>query len=758
MSGSAEEVAQALSAFFAPPNRLRLETILDAHPDKGVGRFQRWVKPLLNSPAQATLLPCQRSPDRVDWYAVAFDDRQFRTLREELIAFVGPSYSRFRGEAAGLSPSDPVEIAIRRLAGNRVSLVAAPKGEAAQGAVWRALERMRELRNRKQHRNPEVADPLDLVLRQFYLSLRTGSRTKAEERLRLLRDRYAFGTWNLLFLRVQMLYDLGRWGELLDLPQLPDLLRIRRPLAVTEALITAVYHRHLEHFEQRDDPRGAAAFFADEVYPRYPGLYSFRTGLQSPEASKSFMLLAVAQEEPDLDLRDRILSESRLPPSEQRYLDHLGRLAPASQVQKSSLDPISFAAQAWRAGRYDEAYQAAIAAPVSVERAQVLLQCAYELPALEVRRAAIGAVGDLEESERASLLDRRWAYEIWLDVSSAGEETSLPAGWVEWLERVDEGWQSSEAVSTAREGAAQWDPRELLARDEVALLADSLIEARDAGAENTLQHALPHLLSFFQDDPDWPRRDFLPVYDSLTFLLAATDTGGQDELSLFNDLMEATLRLGATESRYAELTGWAMELWQRFEAMRNFDWALDLLDILAGYPAPAKEMRDRILNSVAGSIHQFLAQGRRLQPQQRMLFERYCRAFGQQELCEFVEDEESRSGADDGETDDPLRLLAGQNVSIYTLTERAGERVSAILLDECPEVTVQVLSDKVCTDRLKAAAQSSDIFVLAIASAKHAASDCVHDNRSDVSSILYPTGKGSSSMLTAIVSYLTDRS
>ena len=39
----------------------------------------------------ATVLPCWREGKNVDWYGLAFDDRQFRSLGESLTAFVGPT-------------------------------------------------------------------------------------------------------------------------------------------------------------------------------------------------------------------------------------------------------------------------------------------------------------------------------------------------------------------------------------------------------------------------------------------------------------------------------------------------------------------------------------------------------------------------------------------------------------------------------------------------------------------------------------------
>jgi hypothetical protein len=694
----------------------------------------------------------------VDWYGIAFDDREIRTLGEELTAFVGPSYSNFRGERARLDPADPVEAAVLGMTQGRSFRVSAPPDKEAQAGLWRALERMREVRARRQEREPEALRPAGRILRDFFLALRAGNRDGAEDLLRLLRDRYEFGTWNLLFLRVQMLSDLGRWNELLSLPQMGDLLRIRRPLAVTEALLTAVYRVELEAFEFRDDPAGAAEHFAREAYPRYSPLFAYRTGMRSPEVLKSFLLLAVSADEPDLELRDEILRIARLPVSEQRYLERLAGLAPVPAAPPSAVDVLSRAREAWGQGRYDAAFGLASDAPPSPERARILLQCAYEMPALEVRSAAVKAVEDLAADDRAQLLGSRWAREFWADLTALAEEVAVepPAGWIEWLEMLDRGWDAEAAVEVARQGADQWGVESLLeVPGGIRRVADGLMEGRSPEAEAAVRNALPHLLAFVQRDPKWPRRDLLPLYNSLLFLLAATDRGGRDELNLFNEVLSALLSLGMAADRYREVVGWGIELWERFPAPKNIDWVLDLLDLLAGYPSPDKEMRLRLLQAVASSFHQFTGQGREIQPQQWLLFRSRCRELGHPELLDAFPGPARKDAVGEAVQRTGFEELEGRTVGLYTLTESVGQRVAAFLKEVCPSVMVEVNHDKVCTERLRAAAKSADIFVMATMSAKHAATGCIEANRAKSLPLLRPSGKGSASMLTVLATFLS---
>jgi hypothetical protein len=756
VSSTPPNLDKLLRRFFSAPNRLELDRIEQTDDDRGVGRFRRWIAPLRLPEPQATLLPCQRKTGGpVDWYAVAFNDREMRTLGEELTAFAGPSYSYFRGERARLDASDPVEGAVLEMSQGRAFRVTAPPAKDAQAGLWNALERLREVRARRQEREPETLRPAGRILRDFFLALRAGNRDGAEDLLRLLRDQYEFGTWNLLFLRVQMLSDLGHWDEVLSLSQMGDLLRIRRPLAVTEALLAAVYHVELEAFEFRDELQGAAEHFRREVHPRYAPLFAYRTGMRSPEVLKSFMLMAVSADEPDLELRDDILRAARLPVSEQRYLERLTALTPEPAPAAVPLDVLARAREAWAQGRYDVAFELAAGAPPSFERARILLQCAYEMPALEVRGAAVNAVEVLAEEEREQFLGSRWAREFWADLVGPEEAAAvLPSGWIEWLELVDRGWDADAAVEVARQGADQWDVDSLLELPGgVRRMADGLMASRSLWAEATVRNSLPHLLASAHRDPEWPRRDLLPLYNALLFLLATTDRGGRDELNLFNEVLSALLELGMSADQYRDVVGWGTELWERFPAPKNIDWVLDLLDMLAGYPSPDKEARLRHLQAVASRFHQFVGQGQEIQPQQWLLFRSRCKELGHAELLESFPKSLAKEATVEAE-DTGFAALKGRSVALYTLTESVGQRVAALLKEVCPSMTVEVSHDHVCTERLRAAAKNADIFVMATMSAKHAATGCVEANRAKSLPLLRPAGKGSASMITVLSNFL----
>jgi hypothetical protein len=512
----------------------------------------------------------------------------------------------------------------------------------------------------------------------------------------------------------------------------------------------------MERFELRDDPAGAADHFVREVFPRFAPLFAYRTGMRSPEVLKSFLLLAVSAATADPELRAEILRIAHLPVAEQRYLERIAALAPEAAPVAPPADPLSRAIEAWSDGRFDDVFRLATMAAPSPERARLLLQCAFEIPALEVRGAAIEAVQELTAQARERLLGSRWAQTFWAELAGPTEHTTEPpAGWIEWLHGVEAGWDHDTATTFARQGADQWEIEALLSvASAVHELADGLVRGTHPQGEATIRDALPHLLAFVQKDAEWPRRDLLPLYNSLLFLLATTDRGGQDELNLFNELFSALLWLGIDPKQYRETVGWGIELWERLEAPRNVDWVLDLLDLLAGAPSPDEEIRSRLLQVVSGSFIRFQARGQTLQEQQWLLLRGGCRELGHPELVEAFPEAQTDMEDRAAEREGGFARLAGRSVALYTLTESVGQRVAALLRQVCPTVTVEVSHDRVCTERLRAAARNADIFVMATASAKHASTGCIEANRSKDLPLLRPTGKGSASMLSALASFL----
>lgn len=747
------DVRRFLKQFFGTGNKFDLEQI--ERDDGKLAKIRPWVELLTQAEPLPTVLPCWREGG-VDWYGIAQSDRQLRSLSEELMAFVGPTYSTFRGQRAQLNLQDPVESAVYEFTGGTAIKFCGHDPDGRAAAVWEALERMRRVSERRVKRIAEIPRPTGRVLRDFYMALQAGDRPSAENSLQYLLDQHRLDALNLLFLRVQLLAELERWDELLALPEVPNLLQVRRPFAVTQALLQAVYRSYLQRFEADNAPTSTVAYFREVVFPRYSNLFAVRAGSKIPEVLKLFMLLAVGGEPVRPALRDELLATPGIEESHHRYLQRLAALLPDTTPPNEG-DPLQRAEQLSNDGDYDQAFSLGCDAPLSKEKVRLLLQCAYELQTLSAEKAALQAFDDLAPDDQKALQKVRWNQDYLAQLRGVTEEVtedtpaaeSVPTNWLEWLSKLDKEPSWERSLDVARQGASEWEVTTLTEPGVVKFA--QLQEQVFSKAESVFHNALPYLLAFFQKDEQWPRREFLALYRLLLELLVLSTEGGDADLVLFNELAIALLTLGVDKANYIEIVDYTLQLWNRFASPKKVDWVLDLLDVLVLYPCPSPEWRSQLLFSAANNFGQFT---RRIEAEQWRFFRLLVEDLGQKQALEGLLASDAISAQSVNEADDIFQKLKNKSVLIYTLTESVALRVKSLLEAFCEGVTVHLSHDKAGNDRLRQLARSADIVVMATASAKHAATGFIEGNRPNDLPILRPSGKGSASMLRIIRSYL----
>jgi hypothetical protein len=742
-TGQSRDVGGFLARFFAPPNQIN---------EGKDPRLTPWIDRLRRAEPLPSVLPCFRGGQVVDWYGVAFNERQWRSLGEDLTAFVGPTFTTFRGQRADLDGSEPIDAAVYEVTDG---LAYKFRGEPSAGgakAVWAALERLRGVWSRRPAGASSRSWAVGRILREFYMSLLAGSEDAARTQLEELRDHPQFDGLNWVYLRIQLLSAFGRSDEILRLQELPDLLRLRRPVAVTEAVVGAVYREELQRFEDGADPRGALSHFGSSVMPRYAGLYVGRDAMRSPAARKSFMLLAAAAEPPQPDVRDVLLAAGGLADADASYLALLAGLVPGPAAP-SPADPLAEAQREAQRGDHDRAMLLVQCAPAGVLRARLLCECALELGTLHSRQLAREAVLGLGDPERAGFLQGRVNRELWerLQPGEAGDATeeandALPGDLAEWLAYMDrhEGKRGSREL--VRQGADEWDIHSLLGRPDGAARLDACFrQSRSQEAERVLRDCIPFVLAHLQSDPSWPNPALRGTYRFLTELLLVSTEGGMADFAVFNDLAEALLRLGVSrEDDYAELVGWALDLWRTHAAPAILDWLVDFLELLAAFPCPAETRRREVCVAAVEGAQRF---ERRAGPETRDVLRRICVDLGQVELFDQYL---PALPATQTEEADPLDALAEMSVTIYTLTEAAARQARNVLEARYPGVRVTLCHDHGASRRLVQLARQSDLFVVATGSAKHAATECIQSSRPRDRPTARPAGKGSASILRAI--------
>jgi hypothetical protein len=742
---SKSNIRHFLERFFGADNKFDLSKIEGG--DEKQAKILPWVQLLTQKEPQSTILPCWRSSG-VDWYAIALSERQLRRLSEELMAFVGPTYSTFCGERTKLNLQDPIELAVYEFTGGAAVKLC---GKATE--IWEALERMRRVGQRRVKRVADIPYPTGRVLRDFYMALQAGDRVSAEGSLKYLLDQHRLDGLNLLFLQVQLLAELEEWKELLSLPELGNLLQVRRPFAVTQALLKAVYSTELQHFEENNAPSSAVTYFKEVIFPRYHNLFAIRAGSKIPELLKLFMLLAVGGEPAKPGLRDELLAVLEVEEVHRSYLQKLALLLPDITPPRED-NPLQQAEQLVKNGDFDQGFSLLSSFSSSQEKVRLLFQCAYELQTLMAEKTALQAFEELTEEEQTALLKIRWNqnYLTQLRGSQEGSSETIPTNWLEWLSQLDREPNWGRAEHTARQGSTEWNVTCLLTQPQAIAEFEELLIQVGSKAESVLYNTLPYFLRFFQKDEQFPRREFLNLYHSLLELLVLSTEGGDPDLVLFNDLAITLLTLGINTKKYTELLNYALELWSNFAAPKNIDWILDFIDLLVSYPCPVSEKREQLLFAAAETLRRF---AERIDQAQWGIFRALVKDLQLEEsLPDLLGKQESLEQNLEVE-ENIFQKLKGKSVLIYTLTETAAIRVKSILEAACKEVKVYLSHDKGGNDRLRQWVRNSDIVVIVTASAKHATTSFIEDNRpSHLEPILLVNTKGSAGMLRSIREHL----
>lgn len=747
------KIREFLEQFFSKGNRLTLE-----RAQTNIF-LQPWIARL--EKGLPSVLPCARATG-TDWYGLAFSEQQFRGLREELTAFVGPTWSTFRGQRVTIDLNDPVEAAVQELTqGNAFKFQGSRDQANNSSEIRNALSRMLKVLDRKTIGSYEAPRATGRVLRDFYTALQVGDRPAAERELQYLRNQNRLDTLNLLFLRVQMLAELQAWNELLHLPELADLLQVRRPFAVTQAITQAVYQSELSLFEVTSAIRSAVSYFHEAILPRYGVLYTNRAGSRVAEVVKSFMLFAVGSDAPNPTLRDELLTISGLSEADQRYLQSLARLLPtaASVTPPVTIDPLQAAAQAGAIGNYDRVVTLLHDYAPSPQTVRLLLEAAYELQTLESERVALQAFDQLSSEEQAAIQAirrNRTFLESLLGQAETPSNTTadlVPTSWLEWFSILDQNPEWERASHTARQGSQEWVVTDLL--DEPGAIAQflSLQNAVAAKAKDTLQNAFPHLLSSFQKDLGFPRREFLPLYTAIldTLVFGIIPTGaGDPHLILFNELVTILLVLGVEARQYTDLLDYALELWEHYQAPSTIDWGLDLINVFVVYPCSARDKRSQLLFKVAETLRRL---ANRVDEAQWSIFHPLAKNLSlEASFSDLIADQVSAQALIQSEQN-VFQKLRNKAILIYTLTEPVAQRVKSFLESVCEGVTVHLSHNKGGSDRLRQWVRNDDLVVIVTASAKHAATGFVEEHRQYLP-LLRVNSKGSASLLRELQLYL----
>jgi len=746
-----------LQRFFGPGNAIAWEQVVDVPAEHKLAKFLApWLDDLATDPLSPVVLPRASEHGATVWYALGHSAQDTETLREQLSAFIGPTYSDWDGQPTALDPADSIDGAVREFShGHVFRFRVLPEHK---DTVRDLLLGMHTLWRQKPWRGLRPIRSTGRMLRELELALATRNIAEATARLEELREEGRLDARNLLFLNIRRLAAAERWEDILSLPQLPDLAQLSCPVAVSESALCAIYAVELAVFEQNGDTQGALTHFRTNVVRHWPSFFRVLSTMQEPSALKAFMMLAAVAEPPRPELRDTILFSSSLSTSDRTYCEQLARyvLVPALV----HVDPLLEAAARVESGNYDAAFPLLLQAPLTDKKLRLMLYCAVELERLDATRAVHQAMLAAPAPVREAVLGSARYRLLWEHlvggedpapeppvVASVVEE--VPGDWNAWLERLTRHGRWPKALEVAERGAREWSPSVLLTdSDQVtqvqAWIADR--QSRDGMAQSVLRDATPHLVGFLLRETSLLSKAKDLLID-LLLLLTDDDEAGASDLVAVRDVVSALLEIGPGPKDYRGYIDLLGQMWTRFEAPRTLEWLLDTVEVLTFHPCPAPEARAQLLSLAAAGFAHWRAH---VETEQWRLLDVLYRDLGARALITAV----LPAKASSSEPETSGGSLQGRTLAIYSLMERPAQHARDALLEEFPSAKIVLNADKVATDRLKELSQGADVFVMVTWAAKHAATACIESARPKHLPLLRPISKSATAILREVHTYL----
>ena len=684
------------------------------------------------------VLPRRRTEDDVDWFVLCGDDTALRRVSAELQGFIGPTYARWSGTHLPLDVSDPVERAVNELSGGR-AIRFRTSSNAEFKDCWTAIKLMRGTwRQRPAHQVEHVRTGAALV-RDFELAIAAGDAETASDRIAELRRRGLIGAENLRFLEIRQLAAQGRWREIASEPDLPDLSRIRRPWLVTEDLLTALYRVRLAQYEVAHDVNGAVEAAADLI-SSFPELYGALGPLRSPDVAKSFALRHSVPGRTDPQRLAELRDMPGLGASDRAWIEAIAdAVAPPAR-------PTPDAREAFARGDIDAAFALARSAAPSAGRAELLVECAFELQTLDSAQAAVTAIAGLSVDERDAVLARRLiavaVERLQVLVEPPADADAAPTTWTAWLRRLldDPTWRAADAVAAC--GELEYSAEDLVDPSAAEELGALILAAADSSGRQAFRDGLPRIVSWL-DRRDLDPAVARPIHVAVLTVLALDSAWGESSLEAAYNGCEALLRSGLDQQAYAELLEQLGLLWERMAARAHVAWLADLFELLELYPGP----RDELIGFVAAAGQRVLGFADRIDVSVASALERSCAALGNADLARAIT---ARAAKATPSADAEAVDLSGRLVGIYTLTPQVGVRAREAIERRFPGVRVEVDSSPVSTRALEHLAASADYLIVSIRSAKHAATDAIDRHRPREMPTLIPRGRGSTRMVEAL--------
>ncbi len=735
-----------LSDFYSEPQGLSWKILTSDNASENVlaRKALPWLHKLERSENDFfTVIPSFGINGNINWYGVATTTQLFSEMSDDLKSFIGATYCNFENiDDIAISMHEQI---LRNRFGNNVVRFT-PFGTSQQEQVETLLDAYLSLINRRPASAERAIRPFGKIRNDFDLALLAKNEDHARQLINEMSLTGRLDSSQKKCLEIRLLAGLG-YTDLIarDQALIISVIDLSLPHQIITDIITALYETYIKPYENESE-EVVLHNFNQNIYKPYGGaLFKTRKSIRDPVVLRSFVLAQLANNEPDQTKIDGIVSAySENAEGRNLVLKWKEWLKPTSRVQLPTIqpnEPTELVNDAIIEEEYSRAAEICLEHLAEDWVLTPLLRCAENIGSKELSLRVISHIASLEDLRKLNSRDTQRLEKLRKSLES---ETTfeIPNSMHAWVNGVKNNSLGEYPVGILKECIHKWSLDDLLANSKQCNeIADFIVNA-DKPQEEIYMAAFTSLVDFFADNEKSSQRNFSPIYASLIKVLAWRGALTPDELEIAATLTNALLNSAPTREVYLDLISDMGDILEENKSVLNTDWMLNIAEIFILYPSQGND--DLRLNLFIFIINYFLSIAHRISVPQKDILKTLAQDFNCPDLLNSFPVEKNDEDAE------VLRPDYIGYIGIYTLTDGASQRASAVLKKYYPQARIEVNNDHDATDRLKSLAKNSDIFVFTWKSGKHQAYFCIKEARAH-DEILMASGKGSASIIKCVM-------
>jgi len=645
-------------------------------------------------------------PSGNSYYVIAVSQKEFKILFSLLDSFIGKNYSDFDGHIISLDTSSQIEELLIEYEISLVSKFDVPV--LLKDTIESLISNMINIYKTSNYNANSISLSIGKLIDDFKESIYiTKDINNAKNIISKIKQEHRLDALNITFMEIELDYAFQNWDAIINHKLIFQIIHARKPLIIRLHIIDAFYHTYISNSSS-----------IKEDYNRYikSNILNLLTSCPRNATSEIKYMYLLAYSLGDLEYSNvsSIIN------------DYLNNRLLSGQEKERIEDKLS--SENIMITNSDNLYLSTKASIIEANNIDTLEKIDNVKEKLE----------KLKDEEKEELTSKTLSTEIEDNIKF------IPKNWIEWIKLVsDENFNNSFLV--AEKGLEEWDI-DILTNDPVNI-SNFCIKINSLEEQYSLSRfifALPLFIESLKRSNYYPNSLCIEVYTTILEVISIYEIQDQKTLILSQDIFESLLTLSPNSNIYNNIIETIEICIKRINGKHYVDWLIDFAEVLISYNAAEINSRNKLLELILMLVYE-----------QKDWLEQFhldmlIKLSTILDLNSLFED---LIVGEEVQTEDKFEKYIGKTIGIYTLSESAGKNAKEYLEDKIENVRVILNHDKVATIALKHVADVSDYMVIVMQSAKHAATGEIQKiRRLNNKEVLFPLGKGSSSILSVLFS------